>query len=121
MSLMLDHGPHHVTIWLEETVTDTYGNTVKRPSDTPVEIRNCLVQPLASTRGAFPALSVTQGQRVDNAYRFFARDAPLGWWSRVVWHHPDGRDRSMTLMGGPLLHEASPGSRHVSATMHEES
>jgi hypothetical protein len=121
VSLTLDHGPHWVTIYLEETIIDSYGNVVKRPSATAVEVRNCLVQPLASTRGAFPALNISQGQRVDNAYRFFAREAPLDWWSRVIWHHPDGRDRSLTLLGGPLLYEASPETRHVFATLHEES
>ena len=121
MSTMLDVGPHTVTIYLEETVRDTYDNVVKRPSQVGVVVRHCLVQPLSSSRGAFPALSVTQGQRVDNAYRFMSREAPLGWWSRVVWHHPDGRDRNLTVLGGPLLYESSPGTRHVSATLHEES
>jgi hypothetical protein len=120
MSTTIDVGPHTVTIYLEERVTDSYGNAIKRPSTTGVVIRGCIVQPLSSSRGAFPALSVTQGQRVDNAYRFQARSAPLGWWSRVVWHHPDGRDRNMTVLGGPLLYEASPATRHVSATLHEE-
>lgn len=120
MSSMLDVGPHTVTIYLEETVQDTYGNTIKRPSETPVVVRNCIVQPLSSSRGAFPALSVTQGQRTDTAYRFSAREAPLGWWSRVVWHHPTRGDVRMTVLGGPLLYEASPETRHVSATLHEE-
>jgi len=120
MSVILDHGPHTVTIYLEETVTDSYGNPLKRPSATGVVVSGCQVTPLSSSRGAFPALSVTQGQRVDNAYRFIARDAPLDWWARVAWHHPDGRDRSMTVLGGPLLHESSPMTRHVSATLHEE-
>lgn len=120
MSTTIDVGPHTVTIYLEEKVTDSYGNEVKRPSSTGVVVTGCQVQPLSSSRGAFPALSITTGQRVDNAYRFMARQAPLGWWSRVVWHHPDGRDRSMTVLGGPLLYEASPMTRHVSATLHEE-
>jgi hypothetical protein len=121
LSLTLDNGPHTVTIYLEERVTDTYGNEVKRPSTTAVTVTGCIVSPLSSSRGAFPALSVTQGQRVDNAYRFMARDAPLGWWSRVIWHHPDGRDRSMTVLGGPLKYATSPETTHVSATLHEES
>jgi hypothetical protein len=83
-----------------------------------VKVTGCIVSPLSSSRGAFPALSVTQGQRVDNAYRFMARDAPLGWWSRVVWHHPDGRNRSMTVLGGPLKYASSPETTHVSATLH---
>src|SRR5690349_18688394 len=117
MSATLDHGPHTVTIYLEETVVDSYENRIKRPSATGIVVTGCLVQPLSSSRGAFPALSVTQGQRIDSAYRFTARSAPLGWWSRVIWHHPDGRDRSMTVLGGPLLYEASPATKHVSATL----
>ena len=120
MSTLIDNGPHTVTIYLEERTTDSYGNEVKTPTGDPVVVSGCIVQPLSSSRGAFPALSVTTGQRVDNAYRFMAREAPLGWWSRVIWHHPDGRDRSLTVLGGPLLYEASPGTRHVSATLHEE-
>jgi hypothetical protein len=120
VSTLIDNGPHTVTIYLEEKVTDSYGNEVKRPSSTGVVVKGCLVQPLSSSRGAFPALSITTGQRVDNAYRFSARHAPLGWWSRVIWHHPDGRDRSLTVLGGPLLYEASPATKHVSATLHEE-
>jgi hypothetical protein len=38
----------------------------------------------------------------------------------VVWHHPDGRDRSMTVLGGPLKYASSPETTHVSATLHEE-
>jgi hypothetical protein len=120
MSALLDDGPHTVTIYLEEEVVDTYGNPIKRPSTTGVKVSGCLVQPLSSSRGAFPALSVTQGQRTDTAYRFSARTAPLGWWSRVVWHHPTRGDVPMTVLGGPLLYEASPETRHVSATLHEE-
>lgn len=117
---ILDQGPHTVTIYIEEIATDTYGNPIKRPSATPVVVTGCMVTPLSSSRGAFPALSVTQGQRVDSAYRFTARDAPLGWWSRVVWHHPDGRDRRMTVLGGPLKYAGSPETTHVTATLHEE-
>jgi hypothetical protein len=119
VSRILDHGPHTVTIYLEETVTDSYGNTVKRPSATGVVVTGCLVTPLSSSRGAFPALQVTQGQRVDQAFRFVARDAPLGWWSRVVWD--DGHKvRNLTVLGGPLVTVSSGATRHVSATLHEE-
>ena len=27
---------------------------------------------------------------------------------------------SLTVLGGPLLYESSPGTRHISATLHEE-
>lgn len=120
MSAILDNGPHTVTIYLEEEVTDSYGNTIRRPSTTGVVVKGCLVTPLSSSRGAFPALSVTQGQRVDNAFKFVARTAPLGWWSRVVWN--DGfKEWHLTVLGGPLRHVSSDGTSHISATLHAES
>lgn len=120
MSAILDNGPHTVTIFVEETVTDSYGNQIKRPSATGVVVKGCLVQPLSSSRGAFPALSVTQGQRVDTAFKLIARDAPLGWWSRVVWN--DGfKTHNLTVLGGPLRYVTSDGTAHIKATLHEES
>ncbi len=119
MSILLDFGPHTVTIYLEETVEDSYGNTIRRPSTTGVTVTGCLMRPLSSSRGAFPALSVAQGQRVDQAFKFIARTAPLGWWSRVVWD--DGiKVRNLSVLGGPLWHNASTETQHITATLHEE-
>lgn len=112
---LLDNGPHTIKVWVEEEVTDSRGNTVRRPSETPVTVTGCLMFPVASTRGAFPAIDVRQGQRVDAAYRLMAREAPLGWWSRVEWN-----GAPMTVLGGPLVHKSSDGTRHVSATLQEE-
>jgi hypothetical protein len=115
MSLMLDFGPHTVVIYPEETVVDSRGNVIRRPSATGVTITGCLMTPLASTRGAFAAISVEQGQRVDAAWRLFARNAPLGWWSRVEFE-----GKNMTVLGGPLVFTTSDGTRHISATLTEE-
>lgn len=115
MSILIDHGPHTVKIWVEEVVTDSYGNEVRRPAAEPVIVTGCLVHPIASTRGAFPAIDVKQGQRVDAAWRFHARKAPLGWWSRVEWE-----GKVMTVLGGPLVHSVTPESQHISATLVEE-
>jgi hypothetical protein len=49
VSLTLDAGPHTVTIYLEESVVDSYENRVKRPSTTGVTVSGCLVQPLSSS------------------------------------------------------------------------
>lgn len=116
---LIDNGPHTVRVYPEERVQDSRGNEVRRPSATPVVITGCLMAPIASTRGAFPAIDVRQGQRVDAAYRFMARSAPLGWWSRVEWDTPDGTV-TMTILGGPLVHRSSDGTTHVSATLQEE-
>lgn len=115
MSIVLDNGPHTVKVYPEVETTDSYGNVVKKPSDVPVTITGCLMMPLASTRGAFAAIDVKAGQRVDAAWRLMARYAPLGWWSRVEFE-----GRSMTILGGPLVHTASDGTTHISATLMEE-
>lgn len=112
---VLDFGPHTVKIWMEEEYTDSYGNTARRPVAEPVTVTGCLVHPIASTRGAFPAIDTRQGQRVDAAWRLIARDAPLGWWSRVEFG-----GKVMTVLGGPLVYQSSPTTRHVSATLQEE-
>ena len=116
MSRLIDHGPHTVKIWIEEEVTDTRGNVVRRPrADSPVTVTGCLVHPVASTRGAFPAIDVRQGQRVDAAWRLHVRDAPLGWWAKVEF---DGK--IMTVLGGPLKHTVSAATKHISCTLVEE-
>lgn len=116
---LLDNGPHTVRVYPEERTQDSRGNAIRRPSATPVVITGCIMQPIASTRGAFPAIDVRQGQRVDAAYRLLARSAPLGWWSRVEWDSPNGTI-TLTILGGPLLHQSSDGTTHVSATLQEE-
>lgn len=116
---LIDNGPHTVRVYPEERVQDSRGNEVRRPSLTPVVVTGCIMQPISSTRGAFPATDVRQGQRVDAAYRLMARAAPLGWWSRVEWVTPNGTI-PMTVLGGPLVHRASDGTTHVSATLQED-
>lgn len=115
MSFLLDHGPHTVKIWIEEEYTDSRGNVLRRPAANPVTVTGCLVLPVASTRGAFAAVDTRDGQRVDAAWRLMAREAPLGWWSRVEFE-----GKTMTVLGGPLVYGATPGSRHISATLQEE-
>lgn len=116
---LIDNGPHTVRVYPEERRLDDRGNAIRRPSATPVVVTGCIMQPMASTRGAFPAIDVRQGQRVDAAYRLMARSAPLGWWSKVEWDTPAGTI-TMTILGGPLLHRSSDGTTHVSATLQEE-
>ncbi len=116
---LIDNGPHTVRVYPEERITDSRGNAVRRPGSVPVVVTGCIIQPISSTRGAFPAIDVRQGQRVDAAYRLLARSAPLGWWSRVEWDTPTGTI-TMTVLGGPLLHRSSDGTTHVSATLQEE-
>lgn len=116
MSTLLDRGPHTIKVWIEEEVVDTRGNAVRRPrADSPVTVTGCLMHPVSSTRGAFPAIDVRQGQRVDAAWRLHARNAPVGWWSKVEFE-----GKIMTPLGGPLNYTASSATRHISCTLVEE-
>lgn len=119
---MLDNPPHTVTVFPEEEFTDSRGNAARRPAETGVVVR-CYMHPISSSRGAFPAVDVRQGQRVDAAWKLVARDAPLGWWSRVVWPASGGSPVDglvLTVLGGPLLRRSSAQTRHISATLMEE-
>src|ERR1044072_2358973 len=112
VSKLLDRGPDTVIVFPEIVTTDSRGNVVRKPADTGVVITGCLMLPLASTRGAFAAISVEQGQRVNAAYRLFARSAPLGWWSKVEWE-----GKTLNILGGPLVHKTSRGISHISAPL----
>lgn len=113
---LIDNGPHTIKVWVEIETTDSRGNVIREPSpDSPVTVTGCLIHPVASTRGAFPAIDVRQGQRVDAAWRLHVRDAPLGWWSKVEFE-----GKVMTILGGPLSYSASDATRHISCTLVEE-
>lgn len=117
---LLDNGPHTVTVYLEKQVTDHRGNIVREPDEAnPVTVRGCFMQPVASTRGAFAAAKVDVGQNVSVAYKLIARDAPVGWWSRVEWVDQDGFLRRFTPLGGPLVRTSSGLTRHISCTLQE--
>jgi hypothetical protein len=117
------NGPHTVTVYLEEEVTDSRGNRVRRPSDTGVVVAGCLVHPVASTRGAFPAIDVRQGQKVDASWKLVCRvDTPLGWWSRVVWTAAGGApepEMTFTVLGGPLRRNVTAATAHITCTLQE--
>lgn len=117
---LLTNGPHTVQVWVEEEVTDSRGNTVRRPrADSPVTVAGCHVQPVSSSRGAFPALDVTQGQRVDATHRLICKNAPVGWWSRVCWTYR-GATKTFAVLGGPLLYVDSTKTEHLSVSLQEE-
>ncbi len=120
---MLDLGPHTVTVFPEEEITDSRGNKTRAPALVGVVVTGVYMHPISSSRGAFPAIDVRQGQRVDATWKLVCRDAPLGWWSRVEWYRAGGApvDRLvLTVLGGPLLRRSSPRTRHISATLQEE-
>lgn len=118
---LVSHGPHTVKVYLEEEATDWRGNVVRRPrADSPVTVRGCFLQPVASTRGAFAALKVNEGQRVDQSYKLIARNAPVGWWSRVEWVDEAGVLRKFAVLGGPLVRRYNTLIDHMSVTLQEE-
>lgn len=125
MSLVAN-GPHTVTVYVEEEVEDFQGNVVKRPSTEGVPVTGCMMQPVASARGAFAARKVTEGQSVLVAYKLlFAPDQfedlpPLEWWSRVVWTDDNGHTRTFSVLGGPMDRRFSISTRHISCTLAEE-
>lgn len=120
MSLVAN-GPHTIKVYLEEESIDFRGNRIRRPkAGGPVTVRGCHMQPVASTRGAFAALKVNEGQDVSVAYKLIARNAPVGWWSRVEWVDTDGVTRRFSVLGGPQVRANSALTRHVSVTLQEE-
>jgi hypothetical protein len=117
---LVSNGPHTVLVHIEEEVTDWRGNIVRRPrADSPVTVTGCWMQPMASTRGAFAALKVDEGQDVSVAYKLIARTAPVGWWSRVEWTHL-GVTRKFAVLGGPLERNYGTPVSHISVTLQEE-
>lgn len=115
-------GPHTITVFVEEEVTDYQGNPVRRPSATGVVVSGCWMQPLASTRGAFAALKVSDGQNVSVAFKLICSpaNAPLGWWSRIEWNDPiTGELRKFAVLGGPMPRGFSAATNHLSCTLQE--
>lgn len=103
---LLNHGPHTVTVYPEERFTDSRGNARDRPSQTGIEIRGCLMKPISSARDPL------SDRRVDGGYHFSARSAPLGPWASVRF-----QGRLFTIEAGPLVHNASPATRRITATL----
>lgn len=114
MSRILDSGPHTVVVFPEETTTDSYGNTVRRPSTVGVTVTGCQVTPLSSSRGAFSSYDLAEGQQVDQYWQIRARNAPLGNWSRIEWN-----GLRLSPLGAPL-HHTIRGVAHVACSLQEE-
>lgn len=118
------NGPHTVTVYLEAGGTDTRGNAIRYPSPQPVVVTGCLVHPVASTRGAFPAIDVRYGQQVDATWKLVCDDlVPLGWWSRVEWAAAGGAPKTLmrlSVLSGPLLRQVTRATSHITCTLQEE-
>jgi hypothetical protein len=110
---LLDAPMEAVTVFPEETYTDSRGDVRTRPSATGVEVQGWM-QPMSATH-LFPSLDATQQQRIYATWRFIGRDAPLGVWSRVEW---DGR--SFLVRSGPEERRYSSTTGHITAVLQEE-
>jgi hypothetical protein len=110
---LLDAGPETATVYPEETYTDSRGDVRTRPATEGVTV-SCWMQPMSTLR-LFPSVDATQQQRVYATWRFIARDAPLGVWSRVEW-----RGISLSVRSGPEPRRYTGATGHVTALLQEE-
>lgn len=122
MSIFTD-GPHTVTVYLEEAGLDSRGNAVRRTSSTGVVVTGCLMHPVASTRGAFPAIDVRTGQQVDASWKLVCpATVPLEWWSLVEWRAAGGAPQDLmklTILSGPLRRRVTAATAHITCTLQE--
>lgn len=77
-SRLLDRGRETLTVYLEETATDSLGNTIKRPSGDGVELRVTASEDRSSD-------AELPGQVSNKVLRIMARQVPAGSWSRVIF------------------------------------
>jgi hypothetical protein len=109
---LLDDGPHTATVYLEEYVTDSYGNPTTGQTSTTSQVVRCRMQPINSARdpGSDRRLGGVE------AWRFSARAAPLGKWSRVEW-----RGHTYHVNSGPFRHDETATTIRVTATLVRDS
>jgi hypothetical protein len=106
-TMILESPPHTIILFVEETVTDSYGNPLRRPSSTSVEVR-CLVMPVASQ------VRERADQRPPRRYKVLVRDAPLTLFSRVIVNNVSHSVESV------IGRHDSPTTRHIEAVIREE-
>ena len=113
-AVSLIDGDETVQVFVEESYTDSYGDTQIRPASAPVVVSRVRMQPMSTLR-MFPSLDPTQQQRVYSTWRLIARDAPLGVWARVEWN-----GLSLSVRSGPEYRRYSGATSHVTALLQEE-
>ena len=110
---LLDAAPEMVTVYPQETYTDSRGDERVRPAALGVAVK-AWMQPMSQLR-LFPSVDATQQQRVYSTWRLIARNAPLGIWSRVEW-----RGMSLSVRSGPEERRYSGATSHITALLQEE-
>jgi hypothetical protein len=105
---LLDNGPHTVTIYPSEIVTDSYGNQIHEPSSNGVRVR-CVVTPQSNRR------DTNQGGPVDQTFKVVTREAPVDEHARVVYN-----EMSCTV-DFIARHDSSFETRYVTFVIRRES
>ena len=77
-SRLLDRGRETLTVYLEELVTDSLGNKIKRPSGVGIPVKVTTSEDRSSD-------AELPGQVTNKVIRIMARQVPIGSWSRVVF------------------------------------
>ena len=108
---LLRRGTETVTVFPEETVTDSDGNTVTRAGSVGVVVR-ASVQPISSTENADGGFNSKTRYRLRLAGGWPTGGGILGAQARVEW-----RDKTYSIEGDALLHTGSPRTAHAVYTM----
>jgi hypothetical protein len=77
-SRLLDKGRETLIVYVEETATDSLGNTIKRPSGDGIELSVTSSEDRSSD-------AELPGQVSNKVVRILARQVPVGSWSRVIF------------------------------------
>lgn len=105
-SRLLDKGRESLIVYVEEMATDSFGNTVKRPSGDGITIRVTASEDRSSD-------AELAGQVSNKVMRIMARQVPIGSWSRIFF-----RGEEWDLGSPPTFTEgASRRLKHVEFTI----
>ena len=100
---LIDRGTEVVTLFPEETVTDSDGNTMTRPSAVGMVAR-AVVQPMTSTEDASVGLETTSKNRLC----LVGYPGVLGAQSQVDW-----QGKRYTIDGEPKVYNGSRRTAHI--------
>ena len=101
---LLDTGTQEALVFVEETVPDSLGNPVVKPSDEGVAVRGS-VQPIRMDS------DLAAGQNIEQQYRFRPdRRAvlPIGPWAAIEW-----LGERFEVLGGPYRQTGSSRTAHT--------
>lgn len=106
---LLDGGSEWLTVFVEQSGTDAYGNPLMEPSTVGVEVLGRVQE----DRNVASAEDKSLGQNIRERYRIRLdrqSDIPYGPWSRVEW-----RGEDFEVLGVPVRHTGSFRTHHITA------